>query len=158
MLFDHSRTERNARHGRPDAERMIRQPDIAAKQRLHMRDCEDVRPCGRCRIAACTFEQGDVAASIFACRPHELIQIRNGRHPRRDNERLPRPRHLADERQIGILERCDLIARCAQFFEKINCRHVKRGAKTDKAVLPRTGKDLLLPRPRCMRLLIELVE
>jgi hypothetical protein len=68
-------------------------------------------------------------AAGFTTSAHSFVDFSHGRHPCRDDHRFPSRGDHPDQRYVGILEGCDLAAEDIQFFEKVDCRVVERGAE-----------------------------
>jgi hypothetical protein len=89
---------------------------------------------------------------------HSLVDLRGTGHAGGNDHRLAGARHLADQRQVGILERGDLEGRYAEGVEEIDCGVVEGRAETVQAMRGRALHDGFVPVPGRVCLLVQLVE
>lgn len=158
MLLDDGRAEGDAGDGGADAEGVVGEADTAAEEVAKMRERAKVRAGGARGVARRTLQERHVRAAVLACRAHEVVELGDGRHARGGDERLPRLRDLADERQVDVLERRDLVERRVERFEEVDGRRVERRAEAEDAAAFCVRENLCLPFPRRVRFLVQLVE
>ena len=137
---------------------MIGETDRTAEQLPHMRNGAQICPLRRGRIAACALKQGQIRTAIFPYRLNEIRKLCDRRHPCRCNDRLSCAGDLADEWQIDILKRSDLVTGNAKIFQKIHGRIIKWRTEAHNAAFFASFKNRRMPFPWRMRLLIEVVE
>ena len=158
MLLDDRGPEGDRRHRDPDAERVVGKADLAAERLAKRRDRADVRVGRARRIRAGAFEEHQVAAPGLARGAHQRVDLAQRRHPCRDDDRLARRCHPADERQIGVLEARDLVAGRVERLEEVHRAVVERRAERDHPVTARAREDRCVPLPRRVRLLVQVVQ
>ncbi|GAA6616189.1 hypothetical protein NUACC26_019890 [Scytonema sp. NUACC26] len=158
MLLDNGGAQGDARDACPDAEGMVRQSHLAAEQCAHMRDGQQVGIGGRGGIGAGAFQQDQILAAGLPCTSHRFVDVGDGRHARRNDHRLAGCGNFANERQVRILERRDLVAGHAELLEEVDGRRIERRRERYHAKRTRTLEDRRVPVPGRMGFLVELVE
>ena len=133
-------------------------PTWQEKRCAHVRDGAQVRVVAGRRIGTGAFEQDQVAAARLTGSLDAVAQFLLARHAGRDDHRLARGRGLADEGQVGILERGDFVARDAEGFEKLDRAGVERRAEPHYPTRLAALEEWRVPLPRRARFLVELVE
>lgn len=123
-----------------------------------MGDSANVGVCRRCRVGAGALEQDKPRAAGFPCNADRFVQFGHCRHAGRDDHRLAGDRYPVDQRQIGVLEGGDLVARHIERFEKLDRRFVEGGTEANESPLPATVKDRCVPFPGGVGFLVEFVE
>ena len=114
MLFDHGCAQRDGWQRRPHAHRVVRKADFAAERVAQVRDRRKIGVFRRRRIGAGAFEQHRSLQPAALAAANRLVDIGKGRHAGGDDHRLAGGCHFADQRQVGVLERGDLVGRRAE--------------------------------------------
>ena len=123
-----------------------------------MRDGADVGVRCRGGVGAGALEQHQVAAAGFARGAHGFVDLAGCGHAGGHDDGLAGGRHTTDQRQVGVLERGDLVGRHVQRFEKVHRTEIERRAEAVHAVVRGALHDGCVPFPGCVGLLVELVE
>ena len=92
------------------------------------------------------------------CRANGLVDLGYRCHARRDDHRLAGCRDFADQWQVRVLERGDLVAGHAELLKEIHRRRIERRRERDQPERPRALEDRGVPLPGSVGLLVELVE
>ena len=104
VFFNNGGAQCHAGYRHANAHSVIGQAHLAAEQFAQVRDGQDVDVFGRGRVGAGALEQDQVFAARLTCSANGFIQLCYSGHAGRDNERLARGGHAADQRQVSILE------------------------------------------------------
>ncbi len=113
---------------------------------------------GRCGVGTGALEQDEVAASGTARRRHGIVDLVERRDTRRDDQRSTGRRGGADQREIDVLERCDLVARWIELLEELDRRRIERGAEALDAQFGGSLHDRLVPLPGRVCFFVEVVQ
>ena len=101
---------------------------------------------------------GDLAGALGAGNGDGLLDLGEGGHPSRDDQRFPRPCGGRDQPDVDEFERGDLVGRDADRLEEVHRRFVEdRAEELDPAVGGLLG-EVDLPFPRHRRFGVEIVE
>ena len=99
------------------------------------------------RIDRHAMEQDDLLVALASHRIHGSLDLAQGRHPRREHDRLPGPGDMRQQRQIGDVHRGDLDERDVQSGEHVRLRRGERaGGEGDPAGPGVVARDDVLLR------------
>ena len=129
VFFHHCRAESYRRHGHGAAHCMVREAGLAAEGVRQVRDGAQVRFFRWGRVGAGAFEQRQFPRAVLAQGAHRLVDFRQRRHTRRQDNGLARCRDFFEQGRVHQLETRDLVPRNIAIFQKIHGSGVKRGGK-----------------------------
>ncbi|MNT66851.1 hypothetical protein D3C72_2049480 [compost metagenome] len=111
MFLYHLGTQGGGGHGHGLPQGMVRESHLDAKCLPHIGDGEQVGFFHRGGIGRGALEQGDILIAHAAAGLHGRIDIGKGRDAGRDDHRLALAGRVFDQRNVGDLERGDLVER-----------------------------------------------
>ena len=161
LLDARTRPSATAATGDADAEGVVGQADRHAEGLLRAPGCSRrLAVRGRGRVGGRAGQQDQLGAAGVPGGADRGVDLAHGRHAGGDDDRLAGPRaQLADQRQVDDLRRGDLVRPARRASRAARPRSASNGLeKAEQPVLAGPLEDRLVPVPRRVRLLVELVE
>ncbi len=158
VFLDEGRSKRSGGDGRGRSQSVIREPHLDTEALAQHGDGTQVVLGCRCRIAADTVQQGQLAVAMLERHLDRGGDLGLVRHAGGHDKRLAGLGGVADEGQVHQLEGGDLVGRTVEGFQQIHRAEVEWAAKDRQAQLAPFGKQRLVPLPRGVRPLIKVIE
>ena len=136
---------------------MIRQSHRHAEPLLHIRDCCHIHILILRRILAAAFQQHHLLVSLSPARLKCLPDLFLRRHSAGHNHRLSLARRILDQWNIHQLKGRDFVELHIQILQEIDRCPVKRRRQKIHTDLPALIPQRLLPFPRGIGRLVELI-